>query len=89
MGEIRKLKKSILFHLYFVAVAMLTILILFVEYTKGGVEKDIPFLIESIDKRTYLDSLYWDHLSNCAFINKDNIYINKWGHLRVKQDLLE
>jgi hypothetical protein len=82
MGEIRKLKKSILFHLYFVAVAMLTILILFVE-------KDIPFLIESIDKRTYLDSLYWDHLSNCAFINKDNIYIDKWGHLRVKQDLLE
>jgi hypothetical protein len=81
MGEIRKLKKSILFHLYFVAVAMLTILILFVE-------KDIPFLIESIDKRTYLDSLYWDHLSNCAFINKDNIYIDKWGHLRVKQDLL-
>jgi len=82
MGEIRKLKKDILFHLYFVAVAMLTILILFVE-------KDIPFLIESIDKRTYLDSLYWDHLSNCAFINKDNIYIDKWGHLRVKQDLLE
>jgi len=39
---------------------------------------------ESIEKRSYLDSLYWAHLEKCAFIHKDSIGIGYQGYLYDK-----
>lgn len=38
----------------------------------------------SIEKRTYLDSLYWEHLEQCAFINKDSVGITSQGYFYDK-----
>lgn len=39
---------------------------------------------KGIQKRNHLDSLYWEHLENCAFIHKDSIGVGYQGYLYDK-----
>lgn len=39
---------------------------------------------QSIEKRNHLDSLYWEHLENCAFIRNDSIGVDYRGYLYDK-----
>lgn len=41
-------------------------------------------VMEAIEKRTYLDSLYWNHLEECSFIADDNIKVGWRGALYSK-----
>jgi len=43
--------------------------------------QELKYLIE---KRTYLDSCYWDHLEDCSFIRKDSIGVGYQGYLYDK-----
>ena len=46
--------------------------------------KEIQELKILIEQRTYLDSLYWDHLEKCSFIHKDSIGVRRDGTLYDK-----
>jgi hypothetical protein len=37
-----------------------------------------------LTRRTYLDSLYWDHLSKCSMISNDEIVVDHRGYLYSK-----
>jgi hypothetical protein len=37
-----------------------------------------------VQQRAVKDTLYWEHLEKCAFINKDNIGIGHQGYLYDK-----
>ena len=41
-------------------------------------------IIELLQKRTHLDTLYWNHLEQCSFIHKDKVIIGFDGYLKVK-----
>ena len=41
-------------------------------------------VMETIARRTHLDSLYWNHLEECSFIADDNIEIGWKGTLYSK-----
>ena len=44
--------------------------------------KEISYHIDSIMvHRVYIDSLYWDHLENCAFVNREEIKVGHQGYL--------
>jgi len=51
-----------------------------VNETKSEIQ-ELKILIE---KRTYLDSCYWDHLERCSFIHKDSIGVRRDGTLYDK-----
>lgn len=46
--------------------------------------QSIQELKREIQKRNHLDSLYWDHLENCAFIHTDSVGVGYQGYLYDK-----
>lgn len=50
-------------------------------------QKEIIIKLDSLeqrlDDRSYLDSLYWDHLTKCSFIDKYNVKVGHNGYLRT------
>ncbi len=36
---------------------------------------------QRIEERTYLDSLYWEHLEECAFVSREDIKTDSRGYL--------
>ena len=46
--------------------------------------QSIQELKREIQKRNHLDSLYWGHLENCAFIHTDSVGVGYQGYLYDK-----
>lgn len=47
-------------------------------------QKDITELKIMVQERAVKDTLYWEHLENCAFIHKDSIGVGYQGYLYDK-----
>jgi len=46
--------------------------------------KKLEEIQQSIERRTHLDSLYWNHLEHCTFIRNDSIGVGYQGYLYDK-----
>ena len=61
-----------------------TIVIVKMSVNHNDQMKGIQEIKISIEKRNHLDTLYWNHLENCAFIQKDSIGVGYQSYLYSK-----
>lgn len=70
--------------IYFTTVLLTVFALIFVQFTREIHEEQMQKLEEiqqSIEQRNHLDSLYWNHLENCAFINREEVKVGYQGYL--------
>ena len=69
-------------------ICMFAFFLMTIYYTEYSTEKVIEEIqknkieiIDHIEQRYHIDSLHRVHLENCAFINKNDISVNRRGYL--------
>lgn len=70
--------------MFFLIIAWISIVIVQDELNHEEQMQKLEEIQMSIERRNHLDSLYWGHLENCAFIRKDSIGVGYQGYLYDK-----
>jgi len=72
----------------FLLLNIVALIIVGVYRIENAAERNTNRTIDTIkeyhQKRLTLDSLYAEHLKECSFVSNKDVFVDKWGHVRVK-----
>ena len=63
-----------------VLIIALLIVLVFEELGHRDTMDKLDVIEQRIEERTYLDSLYWDHLESCGFVSREDIKTDSRGY---------
>ena len=62
-------------------IMMLSWIVIYLIVDDYSLCKRLDTIEQKIDDTHYQDSIYWDHIGHCAFIDSDDIEIDKYGRV--------